>query len=118
MAPTVFALVDRAVARRPDVAAQLAGRAVLLDLGYAPVRIGFDGAGNVVVADDDGAPADAVISGELPDLTALLSAPLTGGVPNPARAKGRAALARLADGRVAVDGSKAVARRFLRLLAI
>lgn len=116
IAPTVFALVERAVLRHPALAAELAGQTVRLDLGYAPVRLHFDG--DVVVADDDGGPADALISGELPDLSTLIAAPLAGGIPNPARAGGRAALARLADGRIEIDGSVAVARRLLRLLSL
>jgi len=52
------------------------------------------------------------------DFTALIAAPLTGGLPKPTTRPGRAALARLADGRVEFDGTLALGRKLLRLLAI
>lgn len=116
VAATVHALVERAVAERPEAARDLAGRVVRLDLGYQPVRVEFGE--EIVVGDDPGGPVDAEVRGTLPDLTALLAAPTTAGLPNPARASGRAALARLADGRVALGGSRAVARKLLRLLSL
>ena len=48
----------------------------------------------------------------------LIAAPLTGGLPKPTTRPGRAALARLADGRVEFDGPLALGRKLLRLLAI
>lgn len=116
IAPTVFALVERAVSEHPGPAEELAGHAVRLDLGYAPVRIAF--AEGVVVSDDDGSPVDAEVRGALPDINALIAAPTAAGMPNPTRAAGRAALARLADGRVELDGSVGIARKLLRLLSI
>ena len=114
IAAAVFAIVDRAVANRPEVAEELAGHDVRLELGdgYWPVRIRF-GRHEVEVADDEGGPADLVIHGTLPDVQTLLVAPLTKGVP-----RSRAALARLADGRVALDGPLALGRAVLRLLAL
>jgi len=52
------------------------------------------------------------------DVTALIAASLTGGLPKPTTRPGRAALARLADGRVEFDGPLALGRKQLRLLAI
>ena len=52
------------------------------------------------------------------DVTALVAAPLTGGLPRPTTRPGRAALARLADGRVEFEGPLALGRKLLRLLAI
>ena len=114
VAAAVFAIVDRAVAKRPDVVEELAGRDVRFDLGdgYWPVRVRFDG-DEVVVEDDDSGVADLVVRGTLPDLQTLLTAPLTKGVP-----RSRAALARLADGRVQLDGPVVVGRRLLRLLSV
>ena len=115
IAAAVFAIVDRAVAKRPEVVEELAGNDVRLELGdgYWPVRVRF-GRHEVEVADDDGtSPADLVIHGTLPDLQTLLVAPLTKGVP-----RSRAALARLADGRVALDGPLTLGRAVLRLLAL
>ena len=114
IAAAVFAIVDRAVAKRPEVVEELAGRDVRLELGegYWPVRVRF-GRHAVEVADDDGSPADLTIHGTLPDVQTLLVAPLTRGVP-----RSRAALARLADGRVALDGPLSLGRAVLRLLAL
>lgn len=114
IAATVYAIVDRAVHHRPEVVAELEGTTVKMRLGdsYWPVRIRF-GEDRVEVADDDGGPADLVVEGTLPDLQTLLTAPLLKGVP-----RSKAALARLADGRVRLDGPVAVGRRLLRLLAL
>ena len=115
IAAAVFAIVDRAVARRPEVAEELAGSDVRLDLGNGcrPVRVRF-GRHEIHVADDDGSePADLTVHGTLPDLQTLLVAPLTKGVP-----RSRAALARLADGRVSLDGPLGLGRAVLRLLAL
>ena len=115
IAATVYAIVDRAVAKRPEVVEELAGTDVRFELGdaYWPVRVRF-GRHEVEVADDDeSAPVDLVIHGSLPDLQTLLVAPLTKGVP-----RSRAALARLADGRVALDGPLGLGRAVLRLLAL
>jgi hypothetical protein len=115
----VYALVERAVHQQPEIAAELTGHIVRLefDEGWPPIRIEFYG-DVIEVGDCGGHEADAVIRGALPDVTAVLTAPLTAGVPNPIKAQGRAALARLADGRVRTEGSRAVARRVLQLLAI
>ena len=114
IAATVFAIVDRAVGLRPDVVRELAGTSVRFELGagYWPVRVRF-GEREVEVSDDDGSAADLVVRGTLPDLQHLLVAPMTAGVP-----RSRAALARLADGRVALEGPLATGRRLLRLLAL
>ena len=48
----------------------------------------------------------------------LVSAPLAAGLPNPADPRGRAALARLADGRVGLTGSLGLARHLLRVVKI
>jgi hypothetical protein len=61
---------------------------------------------------------DLEVSGRMGDVTALIAAPLTGGLPKPTTRPGRAALARLADGRVEFDGPLALGRKLLRLLAI
>jgi hypothetical protein len=114
VAATIYAVVDRAAALRPDVVAELAGTTVRLELGdgYWPVRVRFD-ADEVVVDDDDSGVADLVVRGTLPDVQTLLTAPLTKGVP-----RSRGALARLADGRVQLDGPLATGRRLLRLLSV
>lgn len=119
VAPTVFALVERAVAQRPSLAESLAGRVVRLRIGQErPVLLRFAG-GLVDVGDDDGTvAADLEIAGRLGDVTTLIAAPLAGGVPKPTAPAGRAALARLADGRVTVRGPKTLGRRVLQLLSL
>lgn len=114
IAATIYAVVDRAATLRPDVAAELAGTSIRLELGdaYWPVRVRFEH-DEVVVEDDDTGVADLVVRGTLPDLQTLLTAPLTKGVP-----RSRAALSRLADGRVQLDGPLVVGRRLLRLLRV
>ena len=52
-----------------------------------------------------------MIRGSLPDVVQLTAAPLFGGVPNPTYARGRGALARMAGGRVKIEGSPLLARR-------
>ena len=115
VAAAVYAIVDRAVAKRPEVATELAGRDVRFELGEGcwPVRVRFGRHEIHVGDDDDSGPVDLVVHGTLPDLQTLLVAPLTKGVP-----RSRAALARLADGRVSLDGPLGLGRAVLRLLAL
>lgn len=114
IAATIFAVVDRAAGLRPGVVRELSGSVVRLELGeaYWPVRVRFDD-DEVLVEDDDTGVADLVVRGTLPDLQTLLTSPLTRGVP-----RSRAALARLADGRVQLDGPLTTGRRLLRLLSV
>ena len=58
-----------------------------------------------------------MIDGALDDVCALIAFPLTGWLPRPTTAIGRAALARLGDGRVAFSGPLNLARGLLRLLS-
>ena len=117
VAAALYALLDRGVARMPELAARTKGAVVLrFDEGYAPVRVAFTPA-EVVVEDGEDA-ADATIEGRLPDVIAMTRAPLLAGVPNPANRAGRAALARLARGHVRVRGRRDLSRALLRLLAL
>ena len=117
IAPALYALLDRGVERYGALAATTRGTVVLrFNEGYAPVRIAFAG-GDVVVEDGDHG-ADVAIEGRLPDVVALTRARLLGAIPNPASRTGRAALARLADGRVRVQGDRPLGRVLLRLMAI
>jgi hypothetical protein len=122
IAPSVFALVERGVERRPQAALALAGKVVELHFaeGYATTRISFGGEEIVVedVAGDAVPPPDVVIHGPLPEIVRITAAPLVGGVPKPTTPHGRAALASVASGRVRIEGRRAVARRLLMLLRI
>jgi len=85
--------------------------------GFAPLRVTF-GPRSVRVEDGNLRRPDLTISGSLPDIVHFATAPHVRGVPNPARVRGRAALARVARRRVRVSGDHALARRLLRLLAL
>jgi hypothetical protein len=118
IAPTVFALIERGVERRPNLARRVRGRIELrFDEEISPARIHFAGS-EIVIEDGRWHEADLVVSGRLPDIARLTASPLVGGVPNPATRRGRAALARLANGRVRIAGDRALGRRLLALLEL
>lgn len=117
---SMFALVERGVVRRPRIAKGLAGTVeIRFKEDFAPLRVVF-GKNEVLVEDavEERGNPDLVIQGSLPDVVQLASAPLFGGVPRPTHARGRAALAHVAGGRVKVEGSPLLARRLLKLLEI
>ena len=118
IAASIYALVERGAARRPALAAEMHGRAELsFEEDIASVRILFD-AGEVIVEDGEWDQPDLRVSGRLPHIVALTLAPLVGGVPNPVTGPGLTALAKVAGGRVRIEGDRKLARRLLRLLAI
>jgi hypothetical protein len=122
IAASVYGLVDRGAAKRPQVARALSGKVELrFREGFPPVRISF-GPKGILVEDDQGGrndwKPDLVISGSLPDIVQLAAAPLFGGLPKPTDARGRAALAGVAGRRVKIEGSPLLARRLLKLLEI
>jgi hypothetical protein len=122
VAPSIFGLIERGIAREPDLAAQMRGRVVFrFDEGFAPIRISFRPR-SVVVEDGDSRRPDLLIEGRLPDIVHFATVPtLRGrlhGVPDPRQPRGRKALRRLADGRVRVTGDRVLGRRLLRLLAV
>jgi hypothetical protein len=115
---SIFALLDRGVMRRPHVAAEIRAEVELRFVeDYAPVRMLF--AQDLVLVEDGAAQEpDIVVTGRLPDIVALTHAPLLAGWPNPALRRGRAALARVADGRVRIQGPFGLARKLLRLFEV
>lgn len=121
IAVSVYVLVRDGARRRPELAAAMRGSVRLrFTDDYPAVRIAFGG-GEIEVADDlvgDDASCDLEISGRLGDITALIVAPLTRGLPNPATRTGRQAIIRLADRRITVDGPLVLARDLLRLLTV
>ena len=118
VAPSMFGLIEHGVDRRPEVAAAMRGRVVLrFAEPFAPVRITFT-ARAITVEDGDFRSPDLAISGSLPDIVHFATAPHVRGVPNPARVRGRAALARVARRHVRVTGDRGLARKLLRLLAL
>lgn len=121
VAATLCVLVRQGARERPGLSAELRGSVLMrFGEGYAPVRIDFRG-DEIEVADDEAhedRAHDLQITGRLGDLNALIAAPLAGGLPKPTTRRGRHAIARLADGRIDIDGPLALARSVLRLLAV
>ena len=122
VSPSIFGLIERGVAREPEIAGKMRGRIVLrFAEGFSPVRINFRPR-SVVVEDGDSRKPDLVIAGSLPDIVHFATVPtLHGrlhGVPDPRRPRGRRALRRLASGRIRVEGDNTLARRLFRLLAV
>jgi hypothetical protein len=122
VAPSILGLIERGVAREPGLASEMRGRVVFrFAEEFSPLRIAFRPR-TVVVEDGDLRKPDLVIAGRLPDIVHFTTVPtLQGrlhGLPDPRRPRGRAALARLARGRVRIKGDGTLARRLLRLLAV
>jgi hypothetical protein len=121
ISPSLFGLVDRGAERRPDAANAIRGRIeIRFEEDFAPIEITFED-GQILVEDagggDDWSP-DVVIRGSLPDVVQLASAPLMGGLPKLTDKRGRAAIARVAGGRVKIEGRRLLARRLLQLLQL
>ena len=118
IAPTLYALLERGVGRRPELAREMDG---LVDLHFAediaPVRIAFHGA-EITVEDGAWDEADFRVRGRLPHIVHLTTSPKVGGMPNPARAGGRTALARLRRGEIRLTGDRALGRKLMRLLEL
>jgi len=103
----MYGLIDRGLSKRPRIAKAIRGTVEFrFEEDFATVRVTF-GDDEVLVEDvARGRKADLVIHGSLPDVVQLTSAPLFG------------AIARVAGGRVKVEGSPLLARRVLKLLEI
>src|SRR5262245_35007915 len=122
VAPSLFGLIERGIAREPGLAAQMRGRVVFrFAEDFSPLRVTFKPR-SVVVEDGDSRTPDLVIEGRLPDIVHFAAVPtLRGrlhGVPDPRQPRGRKALRRLADGRVRIEGDRVLGRRLLRLLSV
>jgi hypothetical protein len=118
IAPSMYGLLEHGVGRRPEVARSMRGKVVLrFSEAFAPVRMTF-AARSITVEDGDFRNPDLAIGGSLPDIVHFATAPHLRGVPNPARVRGRAALARVARRHVRVTGDRALARKLLRLLSL
>ena len=122
VAPSIYGLIERGIAREPDLVAQMRGRVVFrFAEDFSPLRINFRPR-SVVVEDGDSRKPDLVITGRLPDIVHFATVPMLRGrwhgVPDPRQRRGRAALGRLARGRIRIEGDRVLARRLLRLLAV
>ncbi len=118
LAPAIMAIVERGVNRRPAQARALSIEVELrMAEGYPPVRIVFDE--DEVLVEDGAARSPALrISGALPDLVALLVAPVLGGVPSILDPRGRAALGMFASRRVRIEGGLGLMRSFLGVIRL
>ncbi len=115
----VFAFVERGANLRPQHARELRGSVLLrFSEDYQAVEIDFRGE-EIMVGDarDADRAHDLVLAGAFHDFAALIASPLTGGLPRPTTAIGRAALGRLADGRIEFEGPLRLARGLLRLMS-
>ena len=118
VAATVYGLLDRGVQLRPELARGMSGSVrITFAEGYAPVLIRFGGE-RIEIGDDAGGSVDLEVQAALTDFVLCVSAPLTGGVPKPTSKAGRAALARIADGRVDFTGKLGLGRRLLQLMSV
>ena len=122
VAPSILGLIERGIAREPQLAAQMRGRIVFrFREDFSPLRVTFRPK-VVIVEDGDLRKPDLVIAGRLPDIVHFATVPMLGGrllgVPDPRAPRGRAALSRLASGRVRIEGDRTLARRVMRLLAV
>jgi hypothetical protein len=118
LAPVIFAIVERGVMRRPELAAELRAE-VELATGqeFPPVRVVF-ASSEVVVEDGPAEGPDLRVDGSLADLISLLVAPLMGGLPSPVRARGRAALGMVVFRRVRIQGKIGLMRRILAVVRV
>jgi hypothetical protein len=119
ISPAVFAFVERGAMLRPQQARELRGSVLLrFSDDYDAVEVDLRG-DEILVSDahDVDRAHDLVLEGSFHDFAALIAAPLTGGLPRPTSSLGRAALARLADGRIEFEGPLRLARGLLRLLS-
>jgi hypothetical protein len=122
VAPSIFGLLERGIERRPEIAAQIRGRVVIrFTEEFSPLRITFKPK-TVVLEDGDLRKTDLVIAGSMPDIVHLLTVPTLGGklggLPNPAKPRGREALARIYSGRVKMVGDTGFGLKVLQLLAV
>jgi hypothetical protein len=122
VAPSILGLIERGVGRDPALAGEMRGRVVFrFAEDFSPLRIAFRPK-SVIVEDGDLRKPDLVIAGRLPDIVHFATVPTLGGrfhgVPDPRQPRGRAALGRLADKRVRLEGDRTLARRLIRLLAV
>jgi hypothetical protein len=118
LAPALFVLVERGVHRKPEEAAGLRATVELSADGHPPVRIDFRGAAGVTVHDGPASEPDVRVQGPLGEIVGLLTTPLLGGIPSPLNRRGRAALGQLRGGKIRLQGSLGLTRRFLGLIRI
>jgi hypothetical protein len=118
IAPSIFALVERGVLKRPEQAAAVHGRVQLQfrDV-HPPVAMIFEG-GQIEIFDGEIGRPDLIVTAGLADVVLLTTAPLRMGMPSPVNARGRAVLQKMARGQIRLRGDLGVARAMLELMRI
>jgi hypothetical protein len=118
LAPSIYALVERGVLKRPEQAAMVNGR-VQLHFGdsYPPVAMDFTH-GRIEVFDGEVDRPNLTVGANLADVVLLTTAPLRMGMPSPVNARGRAVLQKMARGQIRLRGDLALARSMLELMRI
>jgi len=118
IAPSIYALVERGVLKRPDQAAAVHGR---VQLGFRdahpPVALIFE-RGQIEVFDGEVERPNLTVTASLADVVLLTTAPLRMGMPSPGNARGRAVLQKMARGEIRLWGDLALARAMLELMRI
>ena len=118
VAPSMFVWVERGVRLRPAVAREMRGRAVFrFSEDISPLAVHFAREA-IDVFDGDLEKPDLAVSGRLPDIVHIATAPTLLGIPNPASRHGLAAILGLYRGRVTLEGDRMMARRLIQLLAL
>jgi hypothetical protein len=122
ISPSMLALVEHGARKRPALARQMRGLVeIRFQESFAPVRLTF-GEDGIVVEDSatraNGEAPDLVVSGSLPDIVQFASAPLAAGIPKITDPRGRAAIRRVANRKVRVQGSTRLAQRLMKLLEL
>jgi hypothetical protein len=118
VAPSMFVWVERGVGLRPEVAREIRGQVTFRWAEeIAPLSVHFAGSA-IDVFDGDLRNPDLAVSGRLPDIVHMATAPLLLGIPNPASRHGLAAILGLYRGRVMLEGDRGMARRLIQLLAL
>jgi hypothetical protein len=118
VAPSMYVWVERGVERRPEVAREIRGRVAFRFLEeISPLSVHF-GADAIDVFDGDINGPELAVSGRLPDIVHIATAPTLLGIPNPASRHGLAAILGLYRGRVSLEGDRTLARRLIQLLAL
>ena len=118
IAPSIYALVERGVLKRPERAAAVRGRVQLrFGADHPPVAMVFE-AGRIEVFDGDVERANLTVTAGLADVVLLTTAPLRLGLPSPVNARGRAVLQKMARGHIRLSGDLSLARAMLELMRI
>src|SRR5687767_11610158 len=118
LAPSIYALVERGVLKRSELAAAVHGRVQLsFREAHPPVAIIFEG-GAIEVFDGAVDQPDLIVTADLADVVLLTTAPLRMGMPSPVNARGRAVLQKMARGQIRLRGDLGVARAMLELMRI